>query len=132
QIDKVTAFEVGANDYLAKPCDRRELLSRVKTLVQLRHLTVELNEINRSLEDKIFERTQEIEAINRELAKKNEELISVEQSRSHLLANISHELGTPVTLIQSYIQAVQEGIIKGGEQKYIKMIDDKVNLLERL
>src|SRR5699024_811890 len=27
--DKIIAFEVGSNDYLSKPCDREELLTRV-------------------------------------------------------------------------------------------------------
>lgn len=34
--DIVTGFEAGANDYLAKPFDRRELLARVDTLITLK------------------------------------------------------------------------------------------------
>ncbi len=34
--DMVTGFNVGANDYLTKPFDKNELLSRVKTLVTLK------------------------------------------------------------------------------------------------
>lgn len=44
--DIVTAFEVGANDYLTKPCDRRELISRVETLILLRQANAELIRIN--------------------------------------------------------------------------------------
>lgn len=41
------------------------------------------------------------------------------QSRRELLANIAHELGTPVTLIHSYVQAVQEGLIQANQTRYL-------------
>src|SRR5699024_598512 len=56
--DKVIAFEVGANDYLTKPCDRQELVTRVNTLIQLSRLNNELKEINLMLEDKVKQRTE--------------------------------------------------------------------------
>ena len=107
-IDRVTSFEVGANDYLAKPCDKEELLARVRTLINLSRLTRELTAINEELEQKVFERTNELEMMNMNLLIVNEELKKVEQSRTMLLSSLSHELGTPITLIQNYIQAVQE------------------------
>ena len=42
---------MGANDYLAKPCDKEELLARVETLINLGRLNKELTAINRSLEE---------------------------------------------------------------------------------
>ena len=58
--DLVSAFGLGANDYLTKPVDRNELLSRVGT-----HL--ELADINRTLERKVAERTRELQNRNLEL-----------------------------------------------------------------
>src|SRR5690606_32549656 len=74
--DIVTAFEVGANDYLTKPCDRKELLSRVETLIQLRQMNLELIQINQSLEEKVTERTNELAEANQSLVLANEKLIS--------------------------------------------------------
>lgn len=130
--DKVTAFEVGANDYLAKPCDKKELLARVKTLIHLGRLSQELIYMNRLLEGKVKERTQALEDANIDLAKVNVDLVSMDQSRRHLLANISHELGTPVTLIQGYVQAVQEGLIEADQPRYLEMVYNKVKILDRL
>lgn len=42
--------EVGANDYLVKPINRAELVSRVRTLLQLRHLQTQLSEKESELE----------------------------------------------------------------------------------
>lgn len=130
--DKITSFEVGANDYLAKPCDRRELLSRVKTLIHLRSLNQELSDMNLLLEEKVRERTRELVKTNYNLEKRNIDLKDMAKSRRELLANISHELGTPVTLIYGYVQAVQEGLIPSGESKYLEMVNSKVNILKRL
>jgi len=41
QEDKVKAFESGANDYLNKPFDMKELILRVRSFVKMRHLYLE-------------------------------------------------------------------------------------------
>lgn len=46
QADIERGVEVGADDYLVKPINKTELLSRVKTLLRLRHLQ---NELERSM-----------------------------------------------------------------------------------
>lgn len=131
-VDRMTSFEVGANDYLAKPCDKEELLARVRTLINLSRLTRELTTINEELEQKVLERTKELEKMNMNLLIVNEELKQVEQSRTMLLSSLSHELGTPITLIQNYIQAVQEGLIEADNTRYLEMIQQKVHVLNRL
>jgi two-component system, sensor histidine kinase ChiS len=58
--DLVDGFDVGANDFLTKPIAKGELLSRVKTHLQLL-------DINKNLEDKIRTRTHQVDAANRVL-----------------------------------------------------------------
>lgn len=130
--DRITAFKVGANDYLAKPCDKQELLSRVKTLVHLRHLNMELITMNTQLEKKVIDRTKELKVANEDLIKMNHDLTSMSESRGHLLANIAHELGTPVTLINSYIQAVQQGLVTVEDPYFTSLVFDKIKVLSRL
>jgi len=36
--DKVTGFEAGADDYLVKPCDTRQLLARIRLLARIKRL----------------------------------------------------------------------------------------------
>ncbi len=130
--DKVTAFEMGANDYLAKPCDKEELIARVETLINLSKLNKELTAMNRSLEEIVKERTSALEETNTNLVSVNEELKNMEESRTLLLSSISHELATPITLIQNYIQAVHEGLIQENNPRYLEMVQQKLNMLNRL
>lgn len=130
--DKIMAFEVGANDYLTKPCDKEELLSRVKTLTHLRWMNQELKMLNIQLEAKVTDRTKKLKLANEDLSQTNVKLMEMAESRRNLLANIAHELGTPVTLIHSYVQSLQDGIITADDEYFRKLVDDKIKVLDRL
>lgn len=130
--DKIMAFEVGANDYVTTPCDKEELLSRVRTLAQLKSMNDELTKMNVKLEAKVKERTKALELTNEDLSEKNKSLIELANSRRNLLANIAHDLGTPIMLLHSYIQALHGGLITGDDEYYHKLVDDKVKVLNRL
>ncbi|WP_238533138.1 sensor histidine kinase [Bacillus methanolicus] len=62
-----------------------------------------------------------------ELEIKNQEKTLIEESKKRMLADISHDLKTPMTTIQGYSKALYEGIVDDQEQakKYIKYIYDK-------
>lgn len=86
------------------------------------------NELLASLEDKVRERTLELEQSNSELSKAYRELSLLESSRKRLLTNISHDLKTPMTLIQGYTEAILDNMIEDEEErkKYLKLIRSKV------
>ncbi|ANU22603.1 ATP-binding protein [Planococcus donghaensis] len=130
--EKKEAFRAGANDYLLKPCDKEEFLLRVRTLANTSSLTQEITNLNYFLERNVKERTMELEITNLNLLTVNDEIQEIEKSRNEMLSAISHELGTPITLIHSYIQAVKESLIEENNPRYLDMIHKKLLLLERL
>ena len=130
--EKKDAFTAGANDYLLKPCDKEEFLLRVDSLSNLRTLTQEITSLNYFLERNVKERTMALEITNMNLVTVNDEIQEIEKSRNEMLSMISHELGTPITLIHSYIQAVKESIIDEKNPRYLDMIHNKLLMLERL
>jgi len=99
---------------------------------QSERLSQELGEWNQTLATNIRRRTLELEQSNAELTHANNSLSQLEQSRRHLLSNISHELGTPLTSIQGYVKAMMDGVVPPGEPKYMKIIFEKTLYLDRL
>jgi signal transduction histidine kinase len=57
-----------------------------------------------------------------------------EENRKALIANISHDLKTPITSIQGYIEALLEGQVESCEKrdKYLGIIHHNVDYLNRL
>jgi len=55
------ALTFGANDFLNKPIDRMEVLLRVQNLIETRLLYKELRASNRTLEERVEKRTQDLE-----------------------------------------------------------------------
>ncbi|MCC3359328.1 sensor histidine kinase [Bacillus sp. REN16] len=62
-----------------------------------------------------------------ELERKNREMTRLEESKKQMLADISHDLKTPITTIQGYSKALYEGVVTEEEQmkKYLTYIYDK-------
>ncbi|KZE79669.1 histidine kinase [Paenibacillus elgii] len=105
-----------------------------KAYVEVETLSRQMREMNTGLEHKIRERTAELERINRSLERMNDDLARMETSRRHLLSNISHDLGTPMTLIQGYVEALIDGVVSqpDQQQKYLKLIHNRITGLNRL
>lgn len=81
--------------------------------------------LNEELEERVQKRTEELQI-------STEKLVSMERSRRHLLSNISHDLGTPMTSIQGYVKAMLDGVIEPCDQTYLKIIHEKTLYIDRL
>lgn len=62
-IDKVKAFSIGAVDYITKPFQFEEVLARLKTHLTLRQLQEQMASQNEILEQRVAERTQELQEL---------------------------------------------------------------------
>ncbi|WNQ10295.1 sensor histidine kinase [Paenibacillus aurantius] len=95
-------------------------------------LSGELQDSNKDLERKVAARTAELQGINHKLEKANRELSRVAENRRIFFANVSHEVGTPLTSLKGYVKAMIDGIVKPGDLKYTELIYDKILFLERM
>ena len=67
------------------------------------------------------------------LRKSEEERKQLENERQKMLADISHDLKTPITVIQGYSRAVSDGMVPEEEQKkYLDTITRKADNLSEL
>ena len=71
--DRVKGTEAGADDFLTKPVNKEELVTRVKSLLRIKFLHAALEASNRQLNEVLKERTQALEEATRELQKLLEE-----------------------------------------------------------
>lgn len=89
-----------------------------------------LLQLNQSLEDKVKKRTLALESSNKELQQAYASLANSEKSLHTLIQNISHDLKTPLTIVQGYINAILDGLVEPSQQeKYLLRVRDKVNNL---
>ncbi|MBN1599090.1 MAG: hybrid sensor histidine kinase/response regulator [Bacteroidales bacterium] len=130
--DTIKGFEVGAVDYIAKPFNISELLSRVKTHLELGKKRKELVEINTLLEDKVQERTKQLVQSNENLAEAHarleeayEELSSLDHAKNDFIAHINHELRTPLNGILGYTSLLEEMNLNKEAREYL----DSINVL---
>ena len=87
--DRIRSINSGADDFISKPVDRIELLTRVKSLLRIK-----------SYHDDLVESY-------RELAEKNVKLQDLEKIKEGLTHMIIHDLNSPISTIMAGLELVQ-------------------------
>ena len=97
-------------------------ISFTKPLNKIRNTTTKLAKGNYEVttqvnqNDEIGELAKSIDKLALQLDKSSKESERFEKMRQNFIANISHELRTPITVIRGSIEAICDGIIKDPEQ----------------
>ena len=97
-------------------------ISFTKPLNKIRNTTTELAKGNYEVttqvnqNDESGELAKSIDKLALQLDKSSKESERFEKMRQNFIANISHELRTPITVIRGSIEAICDGIIKDPEQ----------------
>ena len=96
----------------------KDITAEKRMREELRKKNRELEELTEKLEDKVLERTKELEKINRELTRANE-------IKGRFIANASHELRTPLHSIIGFSEILLQktfGDLTEKQQKYTNTI----------
>lgn len=103
---------------------------KVTTEDEIGMLGKSINTLSKSLENKI----QELSDINLELEKDIEEKSKLAEMRSQFVSDVSHELKTPIALIQGYAEGLVDGIASSEEdiKYYCEVILDEANKMSAL
>ncbi len=118
----VKGFETGGQDYITKPFNSSELIARVKTQIQLQDQKLQLKKNNLELENKVRERTKQLQQANSLLEK-------LDKTKSDFLSIISHELRTPLNGIIGLTNLLGDTKVDSSQNEYIEHLR---NVSERL
>ena len=105
---KQRALELGAKDFLSKPFDLVEVGLRIDNLLFARYLYKQLRNQNHQLEDKVKERTKELEEMNFELIAARDKAEESDRLKAEFLGMISHEIRTPLNGILGMYQVLTD------------------------
>lgn len=93
-----------------------------------------LGESINKLSDNLQKTIQDLKEANIDLEKDVEEKSKLNEMRSQFISDVSHELKTPIALIQGYAEGLIDGILSDEESKkyYCEVILDEANKMSNL
>jgi signal transduction histidine kinase len=132
--ERIKGAAAGADDFLSKPFDHVELITRVKSLVRVKRLHDQIQAYNRELEQRVAERTAELQRAYAELKE-------LDRLKSEFIANVSHELRTPLLHVKGTISLLADGtmgaltpeqahslsVAQGAADQLGRMVEDLVD-----
>ncbi|MBR6307384.1 MAG: HAMP domain-containing protein [Lachnospiraceae bacterium] len=77
-----------------------------------------LGESINKMSDNLEKAFNDLKTANAELQKDNELKTKIDNMRKEFISNVSHELKTPIALIQGYAEGLKEGISEESERDY--------------
>lgn len=125
------ALTGGAKDFLSKPFNMHEVQARIKNLLETRYLHLLLKDQNLMLEEKVRERTYELEKAYHKIEIVNRELSMLDQAKNGFLNLISHELRTPLNGILNFTGILKDVVNSPEVLEYINYVDISAKRLEK-
>ena len=97
----------------------------------------EINDLGKSINtmsDKLEKTIKQLRSTNIELEKDIEEKSKIDEMRTSFISDVSHELKTPIALIQGYSEGLLENVNTDEENRkfYAEVILDESNKMDRL
>lgn len=118
---KIDALQLGAKDFIAKPFDQIEVLTRIYNMLEVRLLYKESKRHSQALEMTL----QELRLAKANLGSAVDAKEQAEQAnyaKGAFLANMNHELCTPLNAISGLAELAEDSAIDPKQKRYLTQI----------
>lgn len=117
------SFEHGATDFINKPIEPIEFISRIKAAIRMRKYEMHLNETLNTIKDQ----NEELLSLNKKLQETQFYLVQKEKlvAIGQLAAGVAHEINNPIGYVSSNTETLSKYIdkIKTAIYKYRELLD---------
>jgi signal transduction histidine kinase len=125
-LDRLKGYECGAVDYVPVPVVPEILKAKVSVFAELYRKNRELERLNRELEQRVAERTADLEA-------SAERLREADRRKDEFLATLAHELRNPLAPVASAAKILRMKETSDPDLEVVRtVIDRQVEHLTRL
>jgi signal transduction histidine kinase len=132
-LDRLKGYESGAVDYVSVPVIPQLLRAKVRVFAELYRKTRESERLTRELEDRVAERTAELEEAVQTQMKLADQLRDADQRKDEFLALLAHELRNPLAPIVNAIGVMRMDGTLGPEMQWCRdVIERQTRQLTRL
>jgi signal transduction histidine kinase len=133
ELDRLKGYESGAVDYVPVPVAPEILRAKVSVFAELHRKTRQLEHLNRDLEQRVAERTAELEASAVRLRESEARLQETDRRKDEFLAMLGHELRNPLAPIQAAAKLLRmDHLAKTHHARALDLVDRQVEHLVRL
>jgi len=130
--DVVRAIKLGAWEFVTKPImEFEDLEMSILRSLERASLKKENAEYKTNLEKLVFERTRQLSLTIKELEAAQEKAIQASKVKSEFLTQISHEVRTPLSIIQNYVSLLSTECSRNEFEDYLVTINKAGKRLTR-
>ena len=140
--NKRRALVAGATDLLVKPFDPSEVSMRIRNLLQARFLRLEIQEQNRLLEERVRERTSQLEGAVESLRTAQRQLVQQERLSAfgEMAGGVVHDFSNALMSVIGYSEMLLSNPAARGDEatalEYLRIINtagrDGAHVVSRL
>ena len=140
--NKRRALVAGATDLLVKPFDPSEVSMRIRNLLQARFLRLEIQEQNRLLEERVRERTSQLEDAVENLRTAQRQLVQQERLSAfgEMASGVVHDFSNALMSVIGYSEMLLSNPVARGDEatalEYLRIINtagrDGAHVVSRL